>query len=56
VFIAGVSVGALTALLYASKSGEELRVELAQEARADQGRLQQEYARAVDEAHELILG
>jgi gas vesicle protein len=53
-FIAGAVVGALAALLLAPKSGEDLRADLAREARQDRDRLQKEYDHAVKEAHNRL--
>jgi gas vesicle protein len=48
-FLVGAAVGAAAALLLAPKSGEELRMQLRDEARTDRERLRREYAQAVDE-------
>jgi len=53
-FVLGVVVGAAAALLLAPKSGEDLRLELRQEAVAERERLQKEYAQAQEQLHQRV--
>lgn len=50
----GVVVGAAAALLLAPKSGDDLRAELAREARVEREKLKDEYAKAAGEVHERL--
>ena len=53
-FLVGAVVGAIVALLFAPKSGEELRAELVSEARAERDQLQKEYAEVVEEVRQRL--
>ncbi|MBP1703049.1 MAG: YtxH-like protein [Chloroflexi bacterium] len=53
-FLAGAFVGAVVALLYAPKSGEELRAQIRSEADATVKRASVEWNKAVQEIQEQI--
>jgi gas vesicle protein len=53
-FVFGASVGAVVALLFAPKSGSELRHQIGDEAAADRIRMQEGYAHAVQGTHDRI--
>jgi gas vesicle protein len=53
-FVFGVSVGAVLALLFAPKSGSELRRQLGDEAAADRMRMQERYTHAVQGTQDRV--
>ena len=53
-FLFGAAVGAVVALLFAPKSGSELRHQIGEEAAADRIRMQEGYAHAVQGTHDRI--
>jgi gas vesicle protein len=53
-FVFGASVGAVIALLFAPKSGSELRHQLVDETAADRMRMQERYTHAVQGTYDRI--
>jgi len=53
-FVFGAAVGAVVALLFAPKSGSELRHQIGEEAAHDRQRMQEGYAHAVAGTHDRI--
>jgi len=53
-FVFGATVGAVIALLFAPKSGSELRNQIGDETAADRMRMQEGYAHAVQGTHDRI--
>jgi gas vesicle protein len=53
-FLAGVLVGAVTALLYAPTSGEELRAQIRAEAEVEREKLNAEWHRRMDDVQRTV--
>lgn len=53
-FILGAMVGAVAALLYAPSSGEDLRLELKNQADTQYARLQDEWQKGMQDVHDRL--
>ena len=53
-FLAGISVGVVTALLLAPESGDDLRAQIRAEAASERNRLHGEYKKAQQKTHDKI--
>ena len=53
-FVLGTAVGMIVALLFATKSGSELRNQIGEEAALERQRMQDSYHRASERTHERL--